>query len=118
MKVMKTLSPSPYQFIRFVKHHPHTFKMTYTANISKRNIAFGSEGGELKSEMFDAQIMSIYGWSDIASKYDIDVVEAGRGHIPDYDGYAQAKDRADLFFSLMQEHIEMLFSPENPPLSF
>ena len=115
MKVMKTLSPSPHQFIRFVKHHPNTFKMIYTAHINTPSPAIGAI---LTSEMFDTKIMNADGWSDIASMHDIDFVEAGHGHIPDYDGYAQAKDRADLFFRLMQEHIEMLFSPENPPLSF
>lgn len=115
MKVIKTVSPFPHQFIRFVKHHPHTFKMTYNARINTPSVATGAV---LTSEMFDAKIMNTYGWSDIASMYDIDVPKVGSCRVPNQDIYQYAQGRADLFFSLMQEHIEMLFSLENPPLSF
>ena len=84
--------------------------MTYTANINTPSPAIGAI---LTGEMFDAKIMNAHGWSDIASMHDLNAPEAGYCHIPDYNGYEQAKDRANLLFSLMQEHIEMLFSPEN-----
>ena len=107
MMTIKTVSPQPNRFIRFLKHDGFTFKMTYHA-------IFKTDKPEVapQAELFTSAVLSDNGWVDVVTNEDLvvddfDIKDYGNSH-----PHSISKIRSDVFFIEALNHIEMLYSQE------
>ena len=107
MIVVKTISPYPNNFTRFLKHSGFTFKLSYKAIFQGAN-----SNTALQAELFSAKVLSDNGWVEVATNEDLTVADFD---IKDYGNdhpHSIAKLRSDTYFSDAQNHIEMLYSQD------
>lgn len=105
MEVLKTVSNNPANIVRFMRHEGKTLKFIYSANRSS-----GADNH------VGAYIITNTGWHELVAHGDFqrpDEVYAPENIHNEVAFQAATKSRAEVLFSLMEDHIIMLFSKES-----
>lgn len=100
MKLIKTVSITPESVVRFMQEDGKVFKFVYRA--------CKATGMDVEVSAF---VLSDMGWHEIVSQGDFECPD--HDYVPenlaDEDRFsAQTKERAEILFSLMEEHIKIL----------
>ena len=104
---IKTVSPQPNRFIRFLKHDGFTFKLIYHALFYTEAPNAGPQ-----AEIFTAAVLSDDGWVDVVTNEDLVVDDFNLKDYGNDHPHSMAKIRSDVFFIEALNHIEMLYSQE------
>lgn len=100
MKLIKTVSTTPKSVVRFMQEDGKVFKFVYRA----------CEMTGMDAEV-SAFVLSDIGWHEIVSQGEFECPDHDYApeNLADEDRFsAQTKERAEILFSLMEEHIKIL----------